>query len=104
MSDITNAELARRIDAGVATFKDELKVVHRRLDEQAVRLNDHAVKLAVAEAQHAAAPAPAPAPVPAAGPTDATAKPLTRWDLTVFVAGVYLLLEVLPKLRAVLGK
>ena len=61
-----------------------------------------AVKLAVAEAQHAAAPAPAPAP--ATGPTDATAKPLTRWDLTVFVAGVYLLLEVLPKLRAVLGK
>ena len=63
MSDITNAELARRIDAGVATFKDEIRAVHRRLDGQARTLNDHAVKLAVAEAQAekdaTAKPAPA---------------------------------------------
>ncbi|MGE0225476.1 MAG: hypothetical protein AB7S57_19565 [Acetobacteraceae bacterium] len=100
MSDITNAELARRLDAGVATFRDEIRVVHRRLDGQAQRLNDHAVKLAVHEAQATAA-ANRPG-APATTPTDTTAKPITRWDLTVFVAGVYLLLEVLPKIRGLL--
>lgn len=100
MSDITNEELGRRIDAGVATFKDEIKVVHRRLDDQARTLNEHAVKLAVHETQAKAAPA-AVAPAPKTG--DDT-KPITRWDLTVFAAGVYLLLEVLPKMRALLGQ
>ena len=97
MSDITNAELARRIDAGVSTFKDEIRVVHRRLDAQARTLNDHAVKLAVQEAQ--AVPATAAAPAKNGDDT----KPLTRWDLTVFVAGVYLLLEILPKMRGLLA-
>lgn len=100
MDDITNAELARRIDAGIASVKDELRVVHRRLDGQARTLNDHAVKLAVAEAQAPAAKAMAPA---GDGKIDVTAKPLTRWDLTVFVAGVYLLLEILPKIRTILA-
>lgn len=100
MSDITNAELARRIDAGVATFKDEIRAVHKRLDEQAREVNEHAVKLAVQEAQAQRLAAAAPA-TPAA-PNDVTAKPLTRWDLTVFVAGAYLLVEWLPKIRAVL--
>ncbi len=103
MSDITNAELARRIDAGISTFKDEIRVVHRRLDSQARTLNDHAVKLAVAEAQADQAAAKPAAAAAATGPTDLTAKPLTRWDLTVFVAGVYLLLEVLPKIRTLLA-
>lgn len=99
MSDITNAELARRLDAGVATVREEIRVVHRRLDDQAQRLNDHAVKLAVQEAQTATAATMKPG----ATTSDMTAKPITRWDLTVFVAGVYLLLEVLPKVRAFLA-
>lgn len=103
--DITNAELARRIDAGVATFKDELRGVHRRLDSQARTLNDHAtelrdhaVELAVLAVQKAQAQQLA-APKASGEKEDATTKPITRWDLTVFVAGVYLLLEVLPKIR-----
>lgn len=94
MADISNAELGRRIDDGVATFRNEIKVVHRRLDDHARTLTDHAVKLAVAEVQTAPA-----VPVP-----KDDSKALTRWDLTVFVAGVYLLLEVIPKLRALFGK
>lgn len=107
MSDITNAELARRIDAGVATFRDELRGVHRRLDSQARTLNDHAtelrdhaVELAVLAVQKAQQTAAAK---PNGEKEDATTKPITRWDLTVFVAGVYLLLEVLPKIRTLMG-
>ena len=92
---ITNEELARRIDSGVSTFKDEIKQVHRRLDGQARTLNEHAVKLAVHEVHAAAAPAQK---------TGDDTKAITRWDLTVFAAGVYLLLEVLPKMRALLGQ
>lgn len=94
MSDITNAELARRIDANAIIIKDEIRAIHRRLDDQAQEVNAHAVRLAVQEAQALQRPAQATAP------NDVTAKPLTRWDLTVFVAGAYLLVEWLPKLRA----
>ena len=110
--DISNAELARQIDNGFDALARRIDLMEFKLSGQERRLNDHDTQLSdrgmrletlAVELGRVGGDSKRPAPATPSGP-DLTSKPITRWDLTVFCAGSYLVIELLPKILAALGK